>query len=138
MKEIWAVIRRNKLPDTKKALEETGSFAMSIHSVEGRGRQGGVIFREIDPYVPEHYEGVVKVKPTPSQYALTHTLTKAVTYVPKRLLVLVVPDEAVRDVLDVLMRVNRTGHPGDGKIFLMAVEDALRLRTGERGMAALR
>ncbi len=137
MKEIWAVIRRNKLPDTKKALEETGSFAMSIHSVEGRGRQGGVIFREIDPYVPEHYEGVVRVKPTPSEYALTHALTKAVTYVPKRLLVLVVPDEAVEKVVGSLMRVNRTGHPGDGKIFVMPVEDAFRVRTGERGMEAV-
>lgn len=136
MKEIWAVIRRDKLPATKKALEEIGSPAMSIHSVEGRGRQGGAL-REVDPYIPEHYEGSVKVKPTPSAYALTHTLTKAVTYVPKRLLVMVVPDEAVQSVLKVLMRVNRSGHPGDGKIFVLPVEDAVRIRTGERGATAI-
>ncbi len=136
MKEIWAIIRRDKLPATKRALEEIGYPAMSIHSVEGRGRQGGTL-REVDPYIPEHYEGVVKVKPTPSQYALTHTLTKAVTYIPKRLLVLVVPDEAVQSVVGVLMRVNRTGHPGDGKIFVLQVEDAVRIRTEERGAAAI-
>ena len=133
MKEIWAIIRRNKFPATKKALTEAGYPAMSIHSVEGRGRQGGVLFKEIDPYVPDHYDGVVKVKPTPSSYALTHTLTKAVTYVPKRLLVLVVPDEAAEKVRQVILETNRSGHPGDGKVFVLPVEEAVRIRTDEGG-----
>jgi len=56
---------------------------------------------------------------------------------PKRILSVVVPDSQVKDVVDVLISVNKTGNSGDGKIFVMPVSDSVRVRTGEDGEAAI-
>lgn len=61
----------------------------------------------------------------------------AVNYTPKVMLLLTVPDALVPRVLDTLQAVAHSGNPGDGKVFVLPVEDALRVRTGERGEAAL-
>ena len=137
MKEVTAIIRRDKLPDTKKVLDELGYPSLTIQSVEGRGRQKGAMCAEMDSEMPDSYCTVVKLKPTPSSYALEHTLPKVALYVPKRLLTIVVPDDVVTKIVKEIMRVNKTGKPGDGKIFVTPIEGALRVRTGEVGGEAI-
>jgi nitrogen regulatory protein PII 2 len=131
MKEITAIIRRDKLPDTKNALAELGYPSLTIQSVDGRGKQRGAMCDGMDEEMPESYCTAVKLKPTPSAYALEHTLPKAALYVPKRMLTLVVPDESVGEIIQSLIKVNKTGKRGDGKIFVSPIESALRIRTGE-------
>ena len=137
MKEITAIIRRDKLPETKRILDEIGFSSMSIQSVEGRGKQKGSMCGEMESEMPDGYCTIVKLKPTPSTYVLEHTLTKVALYVPKRLLTIVVPDDAVTKVVKEIMKVNKTGKPGDGKIFVSPIEGAIRVRTGEFGGEAI-
>jgi nitrogen regulatory protein PII 2 len=137
MKEITAIIRRDKLPETKKALDDLGYPSLTIQSVEGRGKQRGAMCAEMDYDMPDSFCTAVKLKPTPSAYALDHTLPKIALFVPKRLLTIVVPDDVVTTVVKSLIKVNRTGRAGDGKIFVSAVENAVRVRTGEKNGEAI-
>ena len=86
---------------------------------------------EMDSEMPDSFCTAVKLKPTPSAYALDHTLPKVALYVPKRLLTIVVPDDVVTTVVKSIIKVNRTGKAGDGKIFVSPVQGAVRVRTGE-------
>jgi nitrogen regulatory protein PII 2 len=131
MKEITAIIRRDRLPETKTALEGMGYPSLTIQSVDGRGKQKGAMCAEMDSEMPESFCTAVKLKPTPSVYALEHTLPKKALYVPKRLLTIVVPDEAAEGVVKAIMEANRTGKHGDGKIFVSPISGAVRVRTGE-------
>ena len=131
MKEITAIIRRDKLPETKKVLEDLGYPSLTIQSVEGRGRQKGAMCAEMDSEMPDSYCTAVKLTPTPSAYALEHTLPKVALFVPKRLLTIVVPDDVVTKIVKSLIKVNKTGKAGDGKIFVSPIDGALRVRTGE-------
>lgn len=132
MKEVTAIIRRSKVDITKKILTLLGYPAMTIQSVEGRGKQLGMI-QEIDPEViPSE-----KVLPTPATYALEHSLTRPVHYVPKRMLSMTVPDEAVEQVVEAIITVNKTGRYGDGRVFVSPVAEAIRIRTGEQGDEAV-
>jgi nitrogen regulatory protein PII 2 len=137
MKEITAIIRRDKLPQTKKALDDLGYPSLTIQSVEGRGKQKGAMCAEMDSEMPDSYCTAVKLKPTPSTYALDHTLPKVALFVPKRLLTIVVPDDVVSKVVKSIISVNHTGKAGDGKIFVSPVEGALRVRTGEKNGEAI-
>lgn len=137
MKEITAIIRRDKLPETKKVLDDIGYPSLTIQSVEGRGKQRGAMCAEMDSEMPDSYCTAVKLKPTPSTYALDHTLPKIALFVPKRLLTIVVPDDVVSRVVKSIMKVNRTGKSGDGKIFVSPIEGAIRVRTGERNGEAI-
>lgn len=137
MKEITAIIRRDKLPETKKALDDLGYPSLTIQSVDGRGKQKGAMCGEMDSELPESFCTTAKLKPTPSTYALEHTLPKVALYVPKRLLTIVVPDDVVTTVVKSIVKVNQTGKAGDGKIFVAAVEGALRVRTGEKNGEAI-
>lgn len=140
MKEITAIIRRDKLQETKKALAELGLPSVSIQSVEGRGKQRGDVactLQDMDEDGRICNATMVPLKPTPSEYALEHTLPKVVLYVPKRLLTIIVEDAAVKDVIEALVTVNQTGQPGDGKIFVSPIEEATRIRTGEVGVEAV-
>jgi len=137
MKEITAIIRRDKLPETKKVLEELGYPSMTIQSVEGRGKQKGAMCAEMDSELPESYCTAVRLKPTPSTYALEHTLPKVALFVPKRLLTIVVPDDLVSKIVKSIISVNKTGRNGDGKIFVSPIETALRVRTGETNGEAI-
>lgn len=137
MKEITTIIRRDKLPETKKALEELGYPSLTIQSVDGRGKQKGAMCAEMDSEMPESFCTAVKLKPTPSAYALEHTLPKVALYVPKRLLTIVVPDDAVSKIVVSIIEVNRTGKRGDGKIFVSPLENAVRVRTGEQDGEAI-
>jgi nitrogen regulatory protein PII 2 len=137
MKEITAIIRRDKLPETKTVLEELGYPSLTIQSVEGRGKQKGAMCAEMDSEMPDSFCTAVKLKPTPSSYALEHWLPKIALYVPKRLLTIVVPDDVVSKIVKEIVRVNKTGKPGDGKIFVCPIDSALRVRTGEVGGEAI-
>jgi nitrogen regulatory protein PII 2 len=137
VKEITAIIRRDKLPETKRTLDELGYPSLTIQSVEGRGRQKGAMCAEMDSEMPDSFCTAVKLKPTPSSYALDHQLPKVALYVPKRFLTIVVPDDVVTTVVKAIMKINKTGKPGDGKIFVSPVEGALRVRTGDTGGEAI-
>ena len=137
MKEITAIIRRDKLHETKRALDDLGYPSLTIQSVDGRGRQRGAMCAEMDSEMPDSYCTAVKLKPTPSAYALDHTLPKIALFVPKRLLTIVVPDDVVTSVVKAIIKVNQTGKPGDGKIFVSPIDGALRVRTGEKNGEAI-
>ena len=137
MKEITAIIRRDKLPQTKKALEELGYPSMTIQSVDGRGKQKGSMCDYADEEMPESFCPAVKLKPTPSSYAMEHTLPKVALYVPKRLLTVVAPDDVVTKIVKAIVKVNQTGRRGDGKIFVSPIDGALRIRTSETNGEAI-
>jgi len=138
MKEITAVIRRDKLHETKRVLDDLGYPSVSIQSVDGRGKQrGAVCDNDLDPELPDKYCTSVKLTPTPSTYALEHSLPKVALYVPKRMLTMIVPDDVVSKIVKSIITVNRTGKTGDGKIFISPVESALRVRTGEKDGEAI-
>lgn len=131
MKEITVIIRRDKLPETKTVLDELGYPSLTIQSVDGRGKQKGAMCAEMDSEMPDSFCTAVKLKSTPSTYALEHTLPKVALYVPKRMLTIVVPDDVVSKIVKSIIKVNQTGKRGDGKIFVLPIEGAVRVRTGE-------
>jgi nitrogen regulatory protein PII 2 len=137
MKEITAIIRRDKLQETKKVLEDLGFPSLTIQSVDGRGKQKGALCGEMDSELPESYCTTARLKPTPATYALEHTLPTVALFVPKRLLTIVVPDDVVTTIVKSLIKVNRTGKAGDGKIFVSPIDGALRVRTGEKNGEAI-
>ena len=112
MKMIVAYIRHEAFEPIRADLLDAGFPSLSISEVKGSGRQKGLT---------EHYRG--------SQIAI-HLR-------PKLKLECVVEDEAVGLVIETILRYARTGSIGDGKIFLLPVEDAVRIRTGESGAEVL-
>ncbi|MGA7470978.1 MAG: P-II family nitrogen regulator [Halobacteriota archaeon] len=112
MKKIVALIRRTKLDVVKAALDEVGHHSMTITEVKGRGKQKGIT---------EIYRG--------REYQID--------LLPKVELMMVVDDADVERVVDTIMHGARTGEIGDGKIFVLPVDDVIRIRTGERGSDAL-
>ena len=112
MKQIVAYIRHEAFEPIRQDLLEAGFPSLSIAEVKGSGRQRGLT---------EHYRG--------SEIAI-HLR-------PKLKLECVVEDEAVGLVTETILRYARTGSVGDGKIFLLPVEDAIRIRTGESGAEVL-
>jgi nitrogen regulatory protein PII 2 len=140
MKEICAIIRRDKLPETKAALAEIGFPSLSIQSVEGRGKQKGDVacsLADMDQDGAACNALHVKLKSTPSTYALEHQLPKVALFVPKRMITMMVPDTAVDAVVEAILSVNKTGQYGDGKIFISPLESATTIRTGELDEAAV-
>jgi nitrogen regulatory protein P-II 1 len=113
MKRIEAIIRPSKLDEVKEALSEAGVVGMTIYETKGFGRTGGR--REV-------YRGSAYV----------------VDFVPKIMIDIVAEDELVATILETIQRSARTGKLGDGKIFISDMLDAVRIRTGERGNAAIR
>ena len=112
MKKIQAIIKPFKLDDAKQALADLNVVGMTVIEVKGFGRQKGH---------SELYRGAEYV----------------VDFLPKVQLEVVVPDDLVEKVTMALSEAARTGSIGDGKLFVCPVDDAVRVRTGERGDAAL-
>ncbi len=112
MKKIEAIIKPFKLDDVKEALNEIGIQGMTITEVKGYGRQKG--HKEI-------YRGAEYV----------------VDFIPKIKIELIVADEMVQKASDTIEEAANTGKLGDGKIFILPVDDAVRVRTGERGTEAI-
>ncbi len=112
MKLIKCVIQPYKLDDVKEALAGMKVQGMTVTEVKGFGRQKGHT---------ELYRG--------AEYT--------VDFVPKVEIEIVVQDNMVKEALDVVVKAARSGKVGDGKIFVMNVEDSIRIRTGESGDTAL-
>jgi nitrogen regulatory protein PII 2 len=119
MKEVMAIVRMNKINQTKKALTEAGISSMHARECLGRGK--GLIDFEILKGAEAGYEAAI------SQLGNTQRL------IPKRMISIVVPDGLVKTTVSTIMAVNRTGKAGDGKIFVLPVADSIRIRTGESG-----
>ncbi len=112
MKKIECIIRPHLLDAVKNALQEVGVAGMSVTDLKGFGRQKGHT---------ETYRG--------SEYKID--------FVPKVKIEVVLPVEMVDSAIDAVMKTAKTGKFGDGKIFVIPVEEAIRIRTGERGQHAL-
>jgi|SRR5579862_9697915 len=112
MKRIEAFIRVNKLDEVKQALEDAGVTGMSVEQVRGYGRQLG----RTDKYRGSTY---------------------AVNLLPKLRLEIIVKDDDLEPAIEAIVRASHTGEIGDGKIFVSEVLESVRVRTGERGDAAL-
>jgi nitrogen regulatory protein PII len=112
MKKIEAIIKPFKLEEVKDALGEIGIEGMTVSEVKGFGRQKGHT---------EIYRG--------SEYT--------VDFLPKIKLELVVTDQRVESAVSTIVKAARTGKIGDGKVFVSAVEQAVRIRTEEKGEAAV-
>jgi nitrogen regulatory protein P-II 1 len=112
MKKIEAIIKPFKLDDVKQALSEIGLQGMTISEVKGYGRQKG--HKEI-------YRG--------AEYL--------VDFIPKIKIEIVVPSDRVDVVIETIRKAANTGKIGDGKIFVLPIEQVIRVRTGERGEEAI-
>ncbi len=125
MKEVLAFIRVNKVEETKKALELNGFFTYSWRSCLGRGREllssaGENLFRAAQVTEP----------------CANGTPTEHCQLIAKRFFSIIVPDDEASRVVKILIDANRTGNPGDGKIFVMkASEDYIPINAkGEAGL----
>ena len=112
MQKIEAIIRPMRLDQVKQALEDIGIVGMTVTDVRGYGHQRGHT---------EKYRGN----------------TYVVNLLPKVKIEIVVPDDRAEEVVEIALEAAQTGEVGDGKIFVSSVEEAVRIRTGERGDAAL-
>ena len=112
MKNIEAIIKPFKLDEVREALSELGITGLTATEVKGFGRQKGHT---------ELYRGAEYI----------------VDFLPKVKLDIVVADKMVDKVIDSITKTAHTGKIGDGKIFIMNVEDAIRIRTGEKGDSAI-
>ena len=112
MKLITAIIKPFRLDDVREALSELGVSGMTVSEVKGFGRQHGHT---------ELYRGAEYV----------------VDFIPKLKIELALPDERLEHVIEAITGAAATGKVGDGKIFVTALEQAIRIRTGETGDSAL-
>ena len=112
MKKIEAIIKPFKLEEVKDRLRQVGVSGMTVYEVKGFGRTGGKT---------EVYRG--------SSYV--------VDFVPKARIEIVVKDSLVNDVVQAIATTAKTGKIGDGKIFVSPIEEAIRIRTGEKGEDAV-
>jgi nitrogen regulatory protein P-II 1 len=112
MKKIEAIIKPFKLDEVKEALNAIGIHGMTITEVKGFGRQKG----HVEVYRGTEYE---------------------VNFIPKIKIEVVIPDSMIDKVVSTIVEKAKTGNIGDGKLFLYSLEDVIRIRTGDRGEAAI-
>jgi nitrogen regulatory protein PII 2 len=119
MKEVFAVIRMNMMNQTKRALADAGIYSMNAKDALGRGK--GIVDLELLRGAEKGYEEAI------SQLGQSGRL------IPKRALMIIVPDNLVEKTVTTIIRTNQTGKSGDGVIWVIPVTDAVRVRTGESG-----
>jgi nitrogen regulatory protein P-II 1 len=112
MKKIEAIIRSQKIEALKEALDAAGVGSMTVTEVKGRGQQKGIT---------QQWRGAEYI----------------VDLLPKAKIEIVVPDAILEQVVDIICTTANTGNIGDGKIFIIPVEDVIRVRTRERGEKAV-
>jgi nitrogen regulatory protein PII 2 len=123
MKEVIAVVRINMMNKTKLALTEAGVDAFFAHEAQGRGK--GFVNSDVLAGAENGYEEAAAL------------LGEKGKLYPKRLITVVTEDDQVKDVVGAITKTNQTGKPGDGKIFVLPIPDAVRVRTGETGSTAI-
>lgn len=123
MKEVFAIVRMNKMNQTKRALSEVGISSITARDALGRGK--GMVDLQLLEGAEKGYEEAI------SQLGETGRM------IPKRAMIIIVPDELVDKTVKTIIRVNQTGKSGDGKIFVVPCQDAIRVRTGESGDTVL-
>jgi nitrogen regulatory protein P-II 1 len=113
MKKVEAIIRPERLQEVQDALDELGASGLTVSEVMGCGRQKGYT---------EQYRG-----------------SRAnISLLPKLKIESVIPDDLVESVTDAIIAASYTGETGDGRLFVYPVDEAVRIRTGERGEATTR
>lgn len=112
MKKVEAIVRPERLPLIRTALEAKGFISMTISDVAGRGRQKGLALKW---RVGEH----------------------RIEFLPKKKIEMVVDDKDCGPVVDTICELGRTGAMGDGKIFIMPIGEVIRVRTGDKGIEAI-
>ncbi|MBN1586466.1 MAG: P-II family nitrogen regulator [Candidatus Omnitrophica bacterium] len=112
MKKIEAIVRPEKVQEVRVALDRAGWSGLTIEEVEGHGKQKGIT----QQWRGESYQ---------------------IELLPKFRIEVVVPDSEVEKIIEVICKAAKTGSVGDGKIFVLEVLDAVRIRTDERGEAVL-
>jgi nitrogen regulatory protein PII 2 len=127
MKEVLAILRMNKVNQTKRALLDAGFPSITCRKVMGRGKKKYDFSMVEDAIIGEE----IIDKSVAEQLAESHQL------LPKRMFMMVVKDNQVEAVVNAIMSVNSSHSPGDGKIFVLPVSDVIRVRTMETGEAAL-
>ncbi len=123
MKEVMAIVRMNMMNKTKTALSDAGISSITARDALGRGK--GLVDMSLLEGAEKGYEEAI------AQLGSSQRL------IPKRFLTIIVPDKLVPTVVKTIIKVNRTGKSGDGKIFVLPVSEAVRVRTGESGDAIL-
>jgi nitrogen regulatory protein PII 2 len=123
MREVMAIIRMNMMNKTKKALSEAGISSMTAKDVLGRGK--GLVDYHLLEGAEKGYEEAIA------------QLGQSQRLIPKRLLLVVVPEKLVPVAVSTIINVNKTGKSGDGKIFVMPVSMSVSVRTGEGGDSVL-
>lgn len=123
MKEVMAVIRMRKMNETKRALADAGISSIVAKDVLGRGTTH-VDLKLLEGASKGHEEAI-------SLLATSQRL------IAKRMLSVVVPDRMVQKTVKTIIKVNQTGQSGDGRIFVLPVMDAFRIRTGEHDDVAI-
>lgn len=112
MKKIEAIIKTFKLEEVRQALDEIGVNGITLTEVKGSGRQKGIkeVYRGAEYHIP---------------------------FLQKLKLEIVVNNDLVEKVISVIQEKAQTGEIGDGKIFISAIEEVVRIRTGEKGLSAV-
>jgi nitrogen regulatory protein PII 2 len=127
MKEIVAIIRMNMINKTKDALLKQGISSLNCCKVMGRGK------KKVDLSFIDNLSSVEDV----NYGKLQGEIIENYRLLPKRMLTIVVNDEEKDKVIQTIIDVNMTGNPGDGKIFVSDLDEAIRVRTGEKNEMAL-
>ena len=119
MKEVMAIVRMNKINQTKRALAAAGISSMHARECLGRGK--GLVDLDLLKGAEQGYEEAIA------------QLGNSQRLIPKRMISVVVPDKLINKVVSTVIEVNQTGKAGDGKIFVLPVDESIRIRTGETG-----
>jgi nitrogen regulatory protein PII 2 len=121
MKEIMTFIRVNKFNATKEALANVGFPAFLCRACLGRGKKG------LDPSVLRYVvdEGALPLSDT------GEAMTEALRLIPKRFFTLIIQDDQVELAVKTIIQANQTGNPGDGRIFVLPINESYGVRTGE-------
>ena len=119
MKEMIAIVRMNMMNKTKRALADAGLGSITARDALGRGK--GIVDLQLLQGAERGYEEAIA------------QLGQSQRLIPKRALLMVVNDDLVEEVAKTIIMTNRTGKSGDGMIFVMPCQEAVRVRTGERG-----
>jgi len=123
MKELIAIVRINMMNQTKQALTDCGVDAFFAHEAHGRGK--GFVNPQVLEGVGQGYEEAASL------------LGEKGKLYPKRMITVIVEDSMVDCAVETIINTNQTGKPGDGKVFVVPIGDAVRIRTGETGVKSI-